>query len=223
MVQHTQQQTVLALLVENNSGVLARVANLFGRRGYNIDSLTVSETNDPGISRITISTHGDEHIIDQIMQQTLKLIEVRAVRIEDVSNAIQRELLLVKIRTTETQRSQITEICEIYEAKIVDLTRDSLIVELTGKPGKITSDYTSYGPIMYTYKGSVVNLYGGELVGSTTTPGGGVVLADEISPDTSRLWDSKTGEKLDKDRFRRDLGGVEDAYREVIKRMEEHR
>ncbi len=137
MVQHTQQQTVLALLVENNSGVLARVANLFGRRGYNIDSLTVSETNDPGISRITISTHGDEHIIDQIMQQTLKLIEVRAVRIEDVSHAIQRELLLVKLRTTETQRSQIKEICEIYEAKIVDLTKESLIVELTGKPGKI--------------------------------------------------------------------------------------
>ena len=137
MVQHTQQQTVLALLVENNSGVLARVANLFGRRGYNIDSLTVSETNDPGISRITISTHGDGPIIDQIMQQTLKLIEVRAVRIEDVSNAIQRELLLLKIRTTETERSQIKEICEIYEAKIVDLTRDSLIVELTGKPGKI--------------------------------------------------------------------------------------
>jgi len=137
MVQHTQQQTVLALLVENNSGVLARVANLFGRRGYNIDSLTVSETNDPGISRITISTHGDEHIIDQIMQQTLKLIEVRAVRIEDVSNAIQRELLLVKVRTTETQRSQIKEICEIYAAKIVDLTKESLIVELTGKPGKI--------------------------------------------------------------------------------------
>ena len=139
MVQHTQQQTVLALLVENNSGVLARVANLFGRRGYNIDSLTVSETTDPGISRITISTHGDEHIIDQIMQQTLKLIEVRAVRIEDVSNAIQRELLLLKIRTTEAQRSQIKEICEIYAAKIVDLTKESLIVELTGKPSKINA------------------------------------------------------------------------------------
>ena len=139
MVQHTQQQTVLALLVENNSGVLARVANLFGRRGYNIDSLTVSETNDPGISRITISTHGDEHIIDQIMQQTLKLIEVRAVRIEDVSNAIQRELLLLKVRTTDEQRIHIKEICEIYAAKIVDLNRDSLIVELTGKPGKINA------------------------------------------------------------------------------------
>ena len=130
-------KAVLALLVENNAGVLVRVATLFGRRGCNIDSLTVSETNDPGISRITISTHGDEHIIDQIMQQTSKLIEVRAVRIEDVSNAIQRELLLVKLRTNERQRSQIKEICEIYEAKIVDLTKDSLIVELTGKPGKI--------------------------------------------------------------------------------------
>ena len=130
-------QAVLALLVENNAGVLVRVATLFGRRGYNIDSLTVSETNDPGISRITITTQGDQNIINQIVQQTQKLVEVRAVRIEDVSNAIQRELLLVKLRTDERQRSQIKEICEIYEAKIVDLTKSSLIVELTGKPGKI--------------------------------------------------------------------------------------
>ena len=130
-------KAVLALLVENNAGVLVRVATLFGRRGYNIDSLTVSETNDPGISRITITTQGDQNIINQIVQQTQKLVEVRAVRIEDVSNAIQRELLLVKLRTNERQRSQIKEICEIYEAKIVDLTKSSLIVELTGKPGKI--------------------------------------------------------------------------------------
>ena len=130
-------KAVLALLVENNAGVLVRVATLFGRRGYNIDSLTVSETNDPGISRITITTQGDANIINQIVQQTQKLVEVRAVRIEDVSNAIQRELLLVKLRTNERQRSQIKEICEIYEAKIVDLTKSSLIVEMTGKPGKI--------------------------------------------------------------------------------------
>ena len=123
--------------MENNAGVLVRVATLFGRRGYNIDSLTVSETNDPGISRITITTQGDQNIINQIVQQTQKLVEVRAVRIEDVSNAIQRELLLVKLRTNERQRSQIKEICEIYEAKIVDLTKSSLIIELTGKPGKI--------------------------------------------------------------------------------------
>ena len=130
-------KAVLALLVENNAGVLVRVATLFGRRGYNIDSLTVSETNDPGISRITITTQGDAGIINQIVQQTQKLAEVRAVRIEDVTNAIQRELLLVKLRTTETQRTHIKEICEIYEAKIVDLTKTSLIIELTGKPGKI--------------------------------------------------------------------------------------
>ena len=130
-------KAVLALLVENNAGVLVRVATLFGRRGYNIDSLTVSETNDPGISRITITPQGDANIINQIVQQTQKLVEVRAVRIEDVSNAIQRELLLVKLRTNERQRSQIKEICEIYEAKIVDLTKSSLIVEMTGKPGKI--------------------------------------------------------------------------------------
>ena len=133
----TPSKAVLALLVENNAGVLVRVATLFGRRGYNIDSLTVSETNDPGISRITITTQGDQSIINQIVQQTQKLVEVRAVRIEDVSNAIQRELLLVKLRTNERQRSQIKEICEIYEAKIVDLTKSSLIIELTGKPGKI--------------------------------------------------------------------------------------
>ena len=130
-------KAVLALLVENNAGVLVRVATLFGRRGYNIDSLTVSETNDPGISRITITTQGDQNIINQIVQQTQKLVEVRAVRIEDVTNAIQRELLLVKLRTNEQHRSQIKEICEIYEAKIVDLTKRSLIIELTGKPGKI--------------------------------------------------------------------------------------
>ncbi|MBU5625623.1 acetolactate synthase small subunit [Oscillibacter sp. MSJ-2] len=133
----TQEKVALALLVENNTGVLARVAMMFGRRGYNIDSLTVSETNDPGISRITIATHGEEKIIDQIVLQTKKLIEVRSIRVEDTSAAIQRELLLAKLRTTENQRSHIKEICEIYEAKIVDLTRDSLIVELTGKPGKI--------------------------------------------------------------------------------------
>ena len=130
-------KAVLALLVENNAGVLVRVATLFGRRGYNIDSLTVSETNDPGISRITITTQGDQNIINQIVQQTQKLVEVRAVRIEDVTNAIQRELLLVKLRTNEQHRSQIKEICEIYEAKIVDLTKRSLIIELTGKPSKI--------------------------------------------------------------------------------------
>lgn len=132
-----QERVALAMLVENNAGVLARVALLFGRRGFNIDSLTVSETNDPGISRITVTTQGDQKIIEQIVLQTQKLIEVRAVRVENVSNDIQRELLLVKLATTEEQRSHIMVICQIYQADIVDLTKSSLIIELTGKPSKI--------------------------------------------------------------------------------------
>ena len=132
-----QQKAVIALLVENNAGVLFRVAMLFGRRGYNIDSLTVSETNDPGISRITVVTHGDENIINQIILQSKKLIEVRAVELLDTSKTIQRELLLVKLLASDEQRSRIREICQIYGADIVDLTRTSLIIELTGKPSKI--------------------------------------------------------------------------------------
>lgn len=137
MTESQHEKVALAMLVENNAGVLARVALLFGRRGFNIDSLTVSETNDPGISRITVTTQGDQKIIEQIVLQTQKLIEVRAVRVENVSNDIQRELLLVKLATTEEQRSQILEICQIYKADIVDLTKCSLIIELTGKPSKI--------------------------------------------------------------------------------------
>ncbi len=133
----TGQKVVIAMVVENNSGVLARVALLFGRRGYNIDSLTVSATNDPSISRITVTTQGDAHVIEQIILQTQKLVEVRAVRVEDISNTIQRELLLVKLATSQTERSQIMEVCEIYKAAVVDLTKGSMILELTGKPTKI--------------------------------------------------------------------------------------
>jgi len=137
MTELQHEKVALAMLVENNAGVLARITLLFGRRGFNIDSLTVSETNDPGISRITVTTQGDQKIIEQIVLQTQKLIEVRAVRVENVSNDILRELLLVKIATTDEQRSRILEICQIYHGEVVDLTKSSLIIELTGKPGKI--------------------------------------------------------------------------------------
>lgn len=137
MTERWNEKVALAMLVENNTGVLARVALLFGRRGFNIDSLTVSETNDPGISRITVTTQGDQKIIEQIVLQTQKLIEIRAVRVENVENDILRELLLVKLATTEAQRSRILEICQIYKADIVDLTKSSLIIQMVGKPGKI--------------------------------------------------------------------------------------
>jgi len=110
---------------------------LFGRRGYNIDSLTVSETNDPTISRITITTRGDDRIIEQIVLQTRKLVEVKAVSLEDENEAILRELLLVKIAADESQRAPIRDICDIYKASIVDFSPQSMVCELTGKPSKI--------------------------------------------------------------------------------------
>ena len=127
---------VLSLLVENNANMLSRVTMLFGRRGFNIDSLTVSATNDPDISRITIKTSGEERIIEQIVLQTRKLVEVKAVQLMD-DQAIQRELLLVKIAAKEKQRSAIREICEIYKANIVDFSPTSVVCEVTGKPSKI--------------------------------------------------------------------------------------
>ncbi len=131
------KKEVLSVLVDNHSGVLARVASLFGRRGYNIDSLTVSATNDPGISRITIVVEGDEAIISQIISQTRKLIETRDVFALNEQKSLLRELLLVKLAATESRRSAIREVSDIYGADIVDLSVDSMIVELTGAPAKI--------------------------------------------------------------------------------------
>lgn len=131
------KKVIIALLVENNANVLSRVSMLFGRRGYNIDSLTVSETNDPAISRITLTATGDDRVIEQIVLQTKKLVEVKAVKVENDDEAILRELLLVKIAADETQRAAIRDICEIYKASIVDYSSLSLVCELTGKPSKI--------------------------------------------------------------------------------------
>ena len=127
----------LSIVVENNPGVLARVASLFGRRGYNIDSLTVSETNDPGTSHITLTVTGDEQILEQIIKQVYKLEEViKVVHLSD-SNTLSRELLLIKMDNGAGARTQLREIVDIYEAKIVDLAPGSMIIELTGAPQKI--------------------------------------------------------------------------------------
>ncbi|NCC68238.1 MAG: acetolactate synthase small subunit [Clostridia bacterium] len=131
------KKAIIALLVENNANVLTRVSMLFGRRGYNIDSLTVSETNDPTISRITITTQGDDRIIEQIILQTKKMVEVKAVQLEDENEAILRELLLVKLAADENQRGAIRDVCDIYKACIVDFSPSSIVCELTGKPSKI--------------------------------------------------------------------------------------
>ena len=128
---------VVSMLVENNAGVLARVSSHFARKGFNIDSLTVSATNDERISRITITTGGDKAVLTQILSQTGKLHEVCQVVALDADTSIQRELLLVKLRADEGMRHVVREAADIYKASVVDLSVDSMVVELTGKPSKI--------------------------------------------------------------------------------------
>lgn len=131
------KQEVLCLVVDNNYGVLTRISSLFGRKGYNIDTLTVSTTDSPRISRITLTVSGESHEISQIMAQCEKLEEVRSVDLLSVDNAVLREIVLVKVKATQEKLGYIMEICNIYKASVVSLTTDTLIVELTGKPKKV--------------------------------------------------------------------------------------
>lgn len=132
-----QDKHVITVKVKNNAGVLARVASLFGRRGYNIESLTVSATDDPSISRMTVVVKGDQDILAQIIHQTAKLEESLAVYALDPARSLYRELLLIKVACDNTTRSPIHEICDIYRAKIIALSSSEMVVELTGTPGKL--------------------------------------------------------------------------------------
>lgn len=128
---------VLSVLVDNHAGVLTRVASLFGRRGFNIDSLTVSATDDPETSRITIVVHDDAKVLEQIIKQTARLEETQEIFPLNTAQSLLRELLLVKVAADETNRSAIREIATIYKAKIIDLSPESMVMELTGEPEKI--------------------------------------------------------------------------------------
>lgn len=136
------KQEIVSVLVKNQANVLTRVISMFGRRGFNIDSLTVSPTNDPEISRITIAFTATERSLQQIITQTEKLEVVESVSLLDSENSLYRELLLLKVHSTQAQRAGIREICEIYRAKIVALTLDSMIIELTGTPEKLDAFIT---------------------------------------------------------------------------------
>lgn len=128
---------VISLLVENRFGVLARVAGMFSGRGYNIESLTVAETTDPGISRMTIITRGNDQIIEQITKQLNKLIDV--IKVTDLTDTeyVGRELALIKVNVNDSTRSQILSIIEIFRSKVVDVGQDSYIIEATGDSNKI--------------------------------------------------------------------------------------
>jgi len=133
----TEQSHTLSILVENHSGVLTRVAALFARRGYNIDSLAVGRTEDPDVSRITIVAYGDDAVIEQVTKQLYKLIEV--IKVIDLSKEehVNRELALIKVTATSETRADILQIAEIFRAKIVDVGLNTVMIEITGDGDKI--------------------------------------------------------------------------------------
>ncbi|MGN1451612.1 MAG: acetolactate synthase small subunit [Eubacteriales bacterium] len=128
---------VIAVYVENKYGVLTRVSGLFMRRGFNIDSLTVGETDDPAYSRITVTIRGDDYAREQLINQLTKLFNVKKVKLLSSDNTVERELMLLKVKNTPENRSEIMAAAEIYRAKIIDYTTDTICVEVTGEPSKI--------------------------------------------------------------------------------------
>ncbi|MGB9596322.1 MAG: acetolactate synthase small subunit [Candidatus Poribacteria bacterium] len=129
----------ISVLVENKFGVLARVAGLFSGRGYNIDSLNVGETEDPTISRMTIVARGDERILEQIMKQLNKLIDV--IKVIDLTSEehIERELVLIKVSAPSKTRSEIIQLADIFRSSIVDVSPESLVISATGDENKINA------------------------------------------------------------------------------------
>lgn len=136
----------VAVLVENNPGVLAKVSNLFSRRGYNIESLVVSDTEDKTISRMTIVVDGDEKTIEQVTKQLHKLVDV--IKVNDLTNddIVCRQLLLVRVAADRETRGEIIQLMDIFRARIIDMGRRSLIVEATGDESKIDAIIKSLQP-----------------------------------------------------------------------------
>lgn len=130
------QKRVFQLLADNTSGVLSRISGLFSRRGYNIESISAGVTADPRFSRITIVTTGDDDILDQIEKQVAKLVDVRDIKVLDPGDSVLRELMLIKVRTDADHRANIIAVADIFRAKIIDVSNDSLTIELTGTQDK---------------------------------------------------------------------------------------
>jgi acetolactate synthase-1/3 small subunit len=133
----TGRKHTLSILVENKPGVLTRIASLFARRGFNIDTLTVGPTDDDNISRITLTLDGAMHPIDQVTKQLHKLVNVLKIRDLEPADTVARELALFKVAADGAQRAEIMQVCEIFRGKVVDVTRRSIIVEVTGTTDKV--------------------------------------------------------------------------------------
>ena len=161
---------IISALVTNESGVLTRISGLFARRCYNIDSLTTCATEHPEYSRMTIVVRGDENDIKQIVLQLGKLPDCRMTGELSVNRAVLRELLLIKVQAYPEKRAEIETVCRTYEAKIVDLSPESMVAELTGKPSKIDG----FVEVMKAY-----NILELSRTGLTAVERGGSVLNSE--------------------------------------------
>lgn len=134
----SERKCTLSVLVENTPGALARIAGLFSGRGFNIDSLCVAETLDPTISHLTLVTRGDDQIIEQIIKQLRRLIDVyKVVDVTKEEDYVEREMALIKVRAEKDNREEIFRICEIFRLKIVDVSPRTYIIEVTGDKNKL--------------------------------------------------------------------------------------
>ena len=131
------QKRILSLLVDNTAGVLSRISGLFSRRGYNIDSLSVGVTADERFSRMTVVCSGDALILEQTTKQLAKLVDVRDIKVLEPDNSVSRELVLVKVTAKPEQREGIISIANIFRANVIDVGKDSLVIELTGSKSKL--------------------------------------------------------------------------------------
>lgn len=131
------QKKVFQIIVDNTAGVLSRISGLFSRRGYNIESITAGVTADPRFTRITIVASGDDVILEQIEKQVSKLVDVRNIKELKPEESVYRELALVKVKADASQRQGILSISDIFRAKVIDVSAESIMVELTGAQSKI--------------------------------------------------------------------------------------
>ncbi len=135
----TGRKHVLSILVENKPGVLTRIAGLFARRGFNIDTLTVGPTDDDQISRVTLTVDGALHPIDQVTKQLHKLINVLKIRDLEPADTVAREMALFKVAADGSARAEVLQICEIFRGKVVDVGKRSIIIEITGTTDKVAA------------------------------------------------------------------------------------
>ena len=159
-------QHVVSALVENRAGTLSRVSGLFSRRGFNIDSLTVGETEDRSISRMTIAVTGNDRILEQIIKQLGKLVDVIAVRELDPQSCLRREIMLVKVKADEKTRPAVIEISGIFRSRIVDVSSGTITIEATGDIEKLNGLLLLLGPygIMELARTGLVALERGQLM-----------------------------------------------------------